>query len=718
MEPSDSFLLEDLRQTALAFGLFPIVLLVPGWVLGWSLDLLGFRSRGTAGRCVLAVCFSVGAAPIVTDLAARGFGLRAVPLLYGGLAVAFVAMRAIGSRRERSPGPRPSLTVLLCTTAWVLLAAASLCDLQIGHTLYVSVTATDYVKHIGVTDAIVRTGVPPANPYFMDGAPQTIYYYYYWHLLCAAVETLGRGALGPRGAAFGGTIWAGLSFLCLLAMLVWFGRETPLRRPMWRLGLLLLLLGVTGLDLLAVAPANVLCFLWRAVPVYEAGESWNEQVTAWTGTLLWVPQHVAALVAWVSAATVLRRSLGGGRREWSAAAYLALAAASGIGLSVWVSLTVGLCLAVWLLVAWARRQTRFPLAAVVGLAGALALVAPFALALARVKQIPGPGIALDVRRFLPLEEMCDIGGVDGPARAIVSLLALPLNYALELGFFGAVGVLYLRRRFGPLREANADALWELTCLVLSLLVATFLRSTIRCNDLGWRGFLPAQLTLLLWAAEYAPDLLRIPQTGLRRGRIGGTAPERGGTLTGPPAHPPERRLLLTLLILGAAFTVLELASLRFHHLLRERRPMPPVEFPGARTYDARVIYGGIRDKLPLGAVVQHNPQPQTYRPDYYPGLYGGRQMVASGGLHGPIFGIPQETYQPIEDEVAVIFRTGSWGEVGRIALKRGIDYVVVQDTDPCWRIEQGWVWQQTPVLRDEHFRVYRVEPSIEALLGA
>ncbi len=692
---SESFLLADLRQTALAAGLFPLVLLAPGWVLGWALNLLDFRERSTAGRGALAVCFSVGAAPVVTDLVSRAFGLGALLPLYALLTVCFLLLQVAAIRRGRTAGPRPSRIVLCAVAVWVAVAALSLCDLQIGRTLYVSVTAIDYVKHVGVTDAIVRTGAPPTNPFYGPGHPIPLYYYYYWHLLCATVEVLSRGAVGARGAAFGGTIWGGLCFLSMLAVAVWFGRAQPPRRPMQRYGLALLLLGVTGLDLLAVAPANLLSVLWHAVPVYESGESWNEQVTAWSAMLLWVPQHIAATVAWVSAMTVCRRVLDrGGRREWAAAAYLALAAASAIGLSVWVSLAFGVCVTLWLLAVWLRPGGRLPLAPIAGLAAAGLLVGPFALWLAHAKLLPGSGIAPDIRRFLPLEEMCDIGGVEGPARAVVSMLALPVNYAMEFGFFGAVGVLYLRRRFGRWRDASPDAWWELLCLLGSLAVGTFLRSTIRCNDLGWRGLIPAQLTLLLWAAEYGPELLRRPAEG---------------DPPAPRARRRERAVLLTMLVLGAAFSALEPVNLRLHHVLRERYPLPPVELPGEATYEARTVYERLRREAPVDAVVQHNPQPQVYRPDFWPALYGGRQMAASGGLHGSIFGIPESYYRPVEDELSAVFRTESWSAAAGAARKHGIDYLVVQDTDPSWKLPRGWVRTRQPDIETDRFRVFRVE---------
>ena len=91
-------------------------------------------------------------------------------------------------------------------------------------------------------------------------------------------------------------------------------------------------------------------------------------------------------------------------------------------------------------------------------------------------------------------------GMPGWLRLIlVNGSLLPLNYALEFGFFFFVaGVKWRQYRVGdePLSRQDAACL---TMLVTSTLICTFLRSSvIGNNDLGWRGFLPAQFVLLLW----------------------------------------------------------------------------------------------------------------------------------------------------------------------------------------------------------------------------
>jgi len=53
---------------------------------------------------------------------------------------------------------------------------------------------------------------------------------------------------------------------------------------------------------------------------------------------------------------------------------------------------------------------------------------------------------------------------------------------------------------------------------VSVLVSTFVRSgVIATNDLGWRGFLPAQFVMLLWGAEF---LMRRGERAMADGKPG------------------------------------------------------------------------------------------------------------------------------------------------------------------------------------------------------
>ena len=73
------------------------------------------------------------------------------------------------------------------------------------------------------------------------------------------------------------------------------------------------LLAVTGLDLLPTL------YIWFAGHVWlDDMELWNEaQITSWAGSLLWVPHHVAALIACFVAFLLLRHQADANR--WATA---------------------------------------------------------------------------------------------------------------------------------------------------------------------------------------------------------------------------------------------------------------------------------------------------------------------------------------------------------------------------------------------------------------
>ena len=138
---------------------------------------------------------------------------------------------------------------------------------------------------------------------------------------------------------------------------------------------------------------------------------------------------------------------------------------------------------------------------------------------------------------------------------VANAIFLPINYALELGFFLAVGVLRLRQLVRGRIEASANELAAWTLVMTSFLIGTFLRSsTISSNDLGWRCFLPAQLILLLWGATMVHDWWFHRST---------VAPQ-------PAPHPWARGALAMLLILGILGTAYQVFMLRMFPVLLDR----------------------------------------------------------------------------------------------------------------------------------------------------
>ena len=86
-------------------------------------------------------------------------------------------------------------------------------------------------------------------------------------------------------------------------------------------------------------------------------EWWNDaQITPWINSLLWVPHHLAALIACFIAFLLLRHQADAHRR-WGAAPVIVagMAFASATGMSVYVTFTFVVAVALWLLVLIARK---------------------------------------------------------------------------------------------------------------------------------------------------------------------------------------------------------------------------------------------------------------------------------------------------------------------------------------------------------------------------
>ena len=220
---------------------------------------------------------------------------------------------------------------------------------------------------------------------------------------------------------------------------------------------------------------------------------------------------------------------------------------------------------------------------------------------------------------------------------------IPMNYLMELGLFFLVGTIQWRkfhRRGGPLSRQ------ELACTTMiatSILICTFLRSSVvGRNDLGWRGFLLAQFMLLLWAVDIVSER------------------NTPGFLTAR-----QRRMALVFLMLGGVGTVYDLALSRLYPILADRGRLPPLDWMspdrqfGERTFATRSAYEWMQGMTPETAIIQSNPR--VVFQDTPALLYADRRNVAADtvcnaaprraetrSLCGPIVSRIEEIY-PVQD---------------------------------------------------------------------
>jgi hypothetical protein len=688
--PVHNFMVEDLSGALIAIALFPLFAVVPGYVLGSLLDLFDFRNRTLGFRLCLAAVLSIAVCPIFTYLAGRFISLNVVWAAYAAAALTlpFLLVR----QRDGLRLPTGWGTFALVLAGWLVVCVFSLIDLQIGERLYYPIINLDYAVRTAFVNSLAHTGIPPENPFFQAGHSAPLRYHYFWLMMCSLVQRLGGGTVGPRHALIGGTFWVGAALIAMLALyLRLFSRGTS---PLGvRLRTAVLLLAVTGLDIIPTLFFLVLYAAGIFGVVLPSVEWWNQQLAWFVFTTLWTPHAIAALVAcftgflliWHAPAAkgrlgILKYALPG-----------AMGLASSFGASIWVMFVFGAFLLIWTAITLYRRWFRDVLALVIAGAVAALLILPYLRELSG-PGLPGPLVALTVRSFF-LADVLPAGGLSSTWRLILyNGSLLPLNYFLEFGFF----LLAARYKWKLHRVANQPVpREELAFLVMaatSAVICTFLRSTVGNNDLGWRGFLVAQFVLLLWAA----DLL----AGLRR-------------LQFPFLSAGQKGTLAAMLFLGLAGTAYDLVILRLYPVLSDRRIVPTLGWMardrklGARTYAARMAYEWASSRTAPGAVVQANPD--NILQDTLGMSYSARPTAAGDLACNAAFGGNPAECAAVIARLRSVFPTAAAQApptLDAVCRNLPVNMVVAKDTDPVWRNRGAWVWTQSAVYSNRYIRVF------------
>ncbi len=683
-----NFTVADALGTLKACLAFLPFAFAPGYVAAWALDLFEFRRRRPILRLILAVPLSIAICPMLSYLLAR-FLAPGLWAFYIGVFAACALLLAKEARRVKLwPLSKYIWVALSLMVLWGMSALGSMVDLQIGDELYPPIVAYDHSVRTAMTVAIARH-VPPANPFFANAAAP-LRYHYLWLLFCSLPMKVFH--LSPRCVVYSGVVWCGLGLMCLIALGLRFlvrvqtGIE---RKTLLAVGLL----SVTGLDILPTLYLRVAGHLWLSDM-----EWWNEpQITSWIGSLLWVPHNVAALIACFVAFLLLRHQADAHRWTTAPVIVAGLAFASAAGMSVYVAFTFVVAVALWLLALIARKAWR-EAAMFVG-AGAVSLL----WALSYLSSLRGPagGAALVEAALRPFPlgllfaQQIGIHLQTQFELNVANAIFLPINYALELGFFLAVGVLRLRQLARGRVEASANELAAWTLVMTSFLIGTFLRSsTIGTNDLGWRCFLAAQLILLLWGATMVDDWWFHRSSG---------APQ-------PAPNPWVRRALATLLILGMLGTAYQVFMLRMFPVLLDRGAIagqswvaPGRQF-GKRAYALRSAYEVLDAQLPASAVLQSSPSTQD--PILHM-LYSGHDAAAGNGECGTDFGGDPGVCALRLRKLAGLFELPDGGNLDATCREYGIDAVVVEDSDPVWREPSSWIWSRRPAVANDYVRAFR-----------
>jgi hypothetical protein len=596
---------------------------------------------------------------------------------------------------------------LVLVAGWMVIAIASLVDLQFGTHLYSSSVAYDFSFRTAITAAAAKT-IPPANPFFASVPPVLLKYHFFWMLLCGLASHLG---VGPRHALLAGTVWGGFALMCAVAVSLKF--LTGVRERLGRKVLIACgLLAITGLDIL---PTTLLYFRYHTV--YQDMEWWNEQITSWVDTLLWAPHHIAGLVACMVGFLAIREAASSKFDRGVSIAVAGCAFASACGLSVLVTFTFALFLVLWISYAAVRRWWDDVLMISGAGAVALCLAWPFLVSILGPEASGSDGagashfFALTTRGFpLAIDYFASILEVSPLKLSFLSVPLLPLNYLLELGFFLLVAVL----RFQSLRDRSTPfTAGEVTGWLLvatSFLVGTFVRSTtLGSNDLGWRCFLQAQLVLLVWAAIVVDDWWTAQRF---------REPGRRGTAA----------LAVVLLGLGAMGTTYQLTMLRVYPILLDQGKIPWTKSwwldrdgkLGERNYMLRSAYEQLSLILSPDALVQYNPDAAAFIANE---LYSLHPVAMGDSRCGAVFGGSTAECQSRAKAIVPLFNaplTVGSSTVDEVCREYGISVLLVRDTDPVWRDTKSWVWSRTPLLANNRVRVFACggRPKSEQLRAA
>lgn len=642
----------------------PVVVL-PGYALGAASGILGFREASPGRQALAAVLIGLALLPWIDSMLVRAAGVPIAAAVNLLLAAPGIACAMRGMRAWRLDG-----LVAAAGTLWLALVVYTMADLDIEGTLQQPLLVIDLVKHAATTRAIVETGAPPQDPFFARDA--RVSYYYFFYTLAALVDWIGASWVDGRTAFAGLAVWTGIGLVGLLDQLL--ARSGLVRtRPRRRVrAILLMLLPVSGLNILLVLKTRLVGGSWVAAPEWV-----NEQVAWWPTSLVWVPHHVTGMLAawlgWLALAGVTER----GERPRSAPASAMLVAgvafAACIGLSVWVCLGAVVTTTFWLAILAVERRWR---AAAYVLAAGLLGLGLGALQLRDVwanRSETGAAIALAVRRFSPVE-----GLMPEPWMSAVRLLLLPVNYYVEFGVFASGAILLWR--LVPRAEINASELGRVLTLsaVVALTLGGVLRSVVINNDLGWRVVLFGQVAAIVWTVAAVSRL-------------------------GPVRSVKLPRMLAALWILGCATTLYGLVELRAYPISGD----PTVSFVNARPevdHALRDAYAWAGANLPADLVLQHDPAPRRV---FAFGLYG-RQPVGVADPGAKLFGASGEAVAERIILLEPVFATALDNEdLRRRVAEAGIGALVVSAQDPVWQDRTSWVWRARAAYASPLVRIIR-----------
>lgn len=637
-DPATMPLITDSIALLIAMLLGIVWMLLPGAGLTRLIERTGIDCGTGWERAGWSLLLAATVLPAIDALVVRWSGMAGMACVHSLLAL-LALTQAARLWPARGGGWKIAVPLIIL---WALIVAFDFVDFDTGGALNQSLLDLDMVKHAAVTGAIAREGLPFSDPFF--ARPGFVGYYYYFYLWPAAMLWSGGVLVNARMAFAAADFWAGLAFIALLWRIAVDARLIRPGRSRAFMGLLLLFCFVSGADLLMMVVRVI-----TTGKIEAQTDWWNTEIVFALRSTLWVPHHMTAMIAaWGAFLLMARAQTASGKARWILAAMAGLGIATCFGSSVWIMLTVAPVLVGWGCIALWRRDPVLPVAGAIALMAALTQISD----LMTYRHDSGLPIALSVRPFTTLLP-------EGGNWTWVHLAALPINYATEFGLFlwGAIGW-WRSRAF----DRHETVQWLLLASAMtSLLVASFLKSTIINNDLAWRSIWFAQLAAILWTAAW----LQGPERRLR-------------------SQSTTFHLLLALGIGAVAWDVIGMRLIRpplfrtsFNELIS---PRPDDD-------DQRRIYGKAAHVLPARDVIQHNPA--LHRRIFNFGLYG-IQRTGVADQEANLFGAsPQAVQHRIAMLRPIFERPLPLSDIRRRAQAAGVDHLIFASADPIWHVNHG-----------------------------
>lgn len=701
-----NFTMQDVLGTFVGFILYSFIMIAPGYVLGWVLNVFSFRERLPPVQYLIGIVLSNVFSPILFFLTYFYFGSTVSIIVMFVIVISWVCIVFLHYVRKESPSflstdvARYQNIALSVGIGWVVISIFLLIDIQIGQRLYFNTASYDYTTRIAVIDAITRTGVPPVNPGYFPGHPVLLtMLYYFWYVLGSLVDQLGGYWVNPQQAMIASVAWNGITLMATLVLYLRL-RKSNFNKRFWRASILipqlLLLSGLDAIPVLMISIAGRIALGF--VPLAGFVEDWNMAVMSWLNAVTWVPHHVAGALACITALMTFLYAVETNRKHLPLAALISgTAFASAVGLSMWTMFVFAFFWIIWMALFFLKKD--FRVAIWMGLAAVLGviLVLPFLVGVFQSGNVSGDGSSLPINFFVrPFVLSKFFSFFPNWVVDSLNLLFLPINYLFELGFYFAIALLWIKEHKSKLK-VNPYFMAEGLLLVLVTILLSFMRSTIIViNDLGIRGWLFGQFILVIWAVDVLwkhmgnKNLLSI------------------SVLKRVSSSAIQGMMLTLMFVVGLLTTGLEIVSLRGWPILID---LNVAGFPsilssdtqlGNRTFSARQAYQVVSENISEDVVVQYNPNEYLDRPS---GLYGNHQMAIADRTS---YGVPVVVFKSMVEDIGTIFETehSTWNEIDSTCNRYSIGAIILNDTDPLWSNLEGLESIRSPLYKNPYYAVF------------